>query len=189
MGERYHISDLTIDTNTNTVTRSNETLSLSPRTFHLLVALARRAPNVVSRQELLEAVWPDEFVNDETLSQRVRVLRESLGDLSENPRYISALRGWGYRLVAPVKRIDAPVASAEAIHSLAVLPLTNITGDSQLEYFADGMTESLISALAKVSALKVISRTSVMTYKNTKKRCLRSLVSWEWTRLLRERYW
>jgi adenylate cyclase len=50
-----------------------------------------------------------------------------------------------------------------------VLPLTNITGDSQLEYFADGMTESLISALAKIRALKVISRTSVMTYKHTKK--------------------
>jgi TolB-like protein len=169
MAERYHIGDLTVDTNTGTVTRSNETLSLSPLTFRLLAALARRAPNVVSRQELLETVWPDEFVNDETLSQRVRVLRESLGDLSENPRYISALRGWGYRLVAPVERIEAPLASAGAIHSLAVLPLTNITGDSQLEYFADGMTESLISALAKISALKVISRTSVMTYRNTKK--------------------
>jgi TolB-like protein len=169
MGERYHIGDLIVDTNNRSVTRDDEIISLSPRTFHLLVALARRAPNVVGRQELLETVWPDEFVNDETLSQRVRVLRESLGDLTDNPRYVAAVRGWGYRLVASVERFEAPAASAGAIHSLAVLPLTNITGDSQLEYFADGMTESLISALAKISALKVISRTSVMAYKNTKK--------------------
>jgi DNA-binding winged helix-turn-helix (wHTH) protein len=153
MGERYQIGDLTVDTNSGTVSRRNKTLSLSPRTFRLLAALARRAPKVVSRQELLETVWPDEFVNDEALSQRVRVLRESLGDPSENPRYIAALRGWGYRLVAPVERIEASAASAGSIHSLAVLPLTNITGDSQLEYFADGMTESLISALAKIGSM------------------------------------
>jgi TolB-like protein/tetratricopeptide (TPR) repeat protein len=170
MGERYQIGDLTVDTNTGSVARGNNTLSLSPRTFRLLTALARRAPNFVSRQELLETVWPDEFVNDETLSQRVRVLRESLGDLSENPRYVAALRGWGYRLVAPVERVEASAASAGAVRSLAVLPLTNITGDPQLEYFADGMTESLISALAKIGALKVISRTSAMTYKHTAKR-------------------
>jgi TolB-like protein len=170
VGERYQIGDLTVDTTTGSVVRGNKTLSLSPRTFRLLTALARRAPNVVSRQELLETVWPDEFVNDEALSQRVRVLRESLGDLSENPRYIVALRGWGYQLVAPVERIEASAPSMGAIRSLAVLPLTNITGDSQLEYFADGMTESLISALAKIGALKVISRTSAMTYKRSAKK-------------------
>jgi TolB-like protein/tetratricopeptide (TPR) repeat protein len=170
MGERYRIGDLTVDTNTGSVVRGNKTLSLSPITFRLLTALARRAPNFVSRQELLETVWPDEFVNDEALSQRVRVLREALGDLSVNPQYVVALRGWGYRLVAPVERIEARAASAGAIRSLAVLPLSNITGDPQLEYFADGMTESLISALAKIGALTVISRTSAMTYKNTGKK-------------------
>ncbi len=170
MGERYQIGDLTVDTNNGSVARDDKTLNLSPRTFRLLSALAQRAPNFVSRQELLETVWPDEFVNDEALSQRVRVLREALGDPSENPRYVAALRGWGYRLVAPVERVEASAASSRAIRSLAVLPLTNITGDPQLEYFADGMTESLISALAKIGALKVISRTSAMTYKHSAKK-------------------
>jgi len=55
----------------------------------------------------------------------------------------------GYRLVAPVERVEAPAGSAGAIRSLAVLPLNNITGDPQLEYFADGMTESLISLLPR----------------------------------------
>jgi DNA-binding winged helix-turn-helix (wHTH) protein len=92
MGEQYLIGDLTVDTGNNTVNRRNETITLSPRSFQLLVALARRAPNVVSRQELLETVWPGEYVNDETLSQRVRVLRKSLGDLDETPKYISSVR-------------------------------------------------------------------------------------------------
>jgi len=167
MGEQYLIGDLTVDTGNNTVNRRNETITLSPRSFQLLVALARRAPNVVSRQELLETVWPGEYVNDETLSQRVLVLRKSLGDLDETPKYISSVRGWGYRLVAPVERVEIP---KEKIRSIAVLPLTNITGDPQLEYFADGMTEALISSLAKIQMLKVISRTSVMNYKQTNKK-------------------
>jgi TolB-like protein/lipopolysaccharide biosynthesis regulator YciM len=119
------------------------------------------------RQELLETVWPNEFVSDDTLSQRVRLLRESLGDPTENPRYVASRRGWGYRLIAPVELLATPRVT---IQSVAVLPLTNITGDPQLEYFADGMTETLISALAKIRALKVISRTSVMSYKQTKKK-------------------
>lgn len=167
MGEQFQIGDLTVDTTNKTVTRGQDSIDLSPRSFHLLVALAKCAPNVISRHDLLETVWPDEYVNDETLSQRVRVLRKSLGDLDETPRYISAVRGWGYRMVAPVVRVEIP---KEKIRSIAVLPLTNITGDPQLEYFADGMTEALISALAKIRTLKVISRTSVMSYKLTSKK-------------------
>ena len=167
MPERYQVGDLTIDTADGTVTREREILSLSPLSFQLLVALVRRAPKVVSRQKLLETVWPNEYVNDDNLSQRVRILRESLADTTENPRYLASLRGWGYRLIAPVERIDSP---RETIRAIAVLPLTNITGDPQLEYFADGMTEALISALAKIRSLKVISRTSVMSYKQTNKK-------------------
>jgi TolB-like protein len=167
VAERYCVGDLTVDIANCTVMRGNEILTLSPLSFQLLTALIGRAPQVMRRQELLETVWPNEFVNDDTLSQRVRILRESLGDTTENPRYIASLRGWGYRLVAPIERLDAP---KQKIPSIAVLPLTNITGDPQLEYFADGMTEALITALAKIRALKVISRTSVMSYKRTEKK-------------------
>jgi TolB-like protein/DNA-binding winged helix-turn-helix (wHTH) protein/Tfp pilus assembly protein PilF len=69
--------------------------------------------------------------------------------------------GWRSRLLGP--------ASSPPIRSLAVLPFSNLTGDSQQEYFADGMTDALITDLAKVQAVKVISRTSVMPFKNTKK--------------------
>jgi TolB-like protein len=167
VAERYRIGDLIVDIKNCTVMRGNEILTLSPLSFQLLTALAVRAPQVIRRQELLETVWPNEFVNDDTLSQRVRILRESLSDQTENPRYIASSRGWGYRLIAPVEIL---ATRGETILSVAVLPLTNVTGDPQLEYFADGMTEALITALAKIRALKVISRTSVMSYKRTDKK-------------------
>ena len=165
--ERYRVGNLVVDIGAGTVTCGQETLALSPLSFDLLVALVRRAPQVVRRQELLETVWANEFVNDETLSQRVRLLREALADATEEPRYVASVRGWGYRLIAPVERLPD---EAGRIRSLAVLPLANLSGDPQQEYFADGMTETLISALAKIRALKVISRTSVMHYKHTDRR-------------------
>lgn len=168
MSERYRIGDLTVDTSDGTVSRRQQPLALSPLSFELLVALARRAPHVVRRQELLDTVWRHEFVSDETLSQRVRLLRESLGDVTGEARYVASLRGWGYKLIAPVERL--PDGRLGTIRSLAVLPLANLTGDPHQEYFSDGMTEALISALAKIRALKVISRTSAMHYKHTNTR-------------------
>ena len=61
------------------------------------------------------------------------------------------------------------VAGAGHIQSLAVLPLANLSGDSAQDYFADGMTEAMITELAQISGLRVISRTSVMQYKGGKK--------------------
>lgn len=162
--ERYRVADLIVDVDGGTVTRGTEIIALSPLSFHLLVALVRRAPNVVRRQELLETIWPNEFVSDETLSQRVRLLREAIGDATAEPRYIASLRGWGYKLVPEVERLEV---DAPPIRALAVLPLANLTGDPEQEYFADGMTEAVISALAKIQALKVISRTSAMHYKHS----------------------
>jgi TolB-like protein len=167
VAERYRLRDLVVDVGAAVVKRGEETLALSPLTFDLLVALVRRAPQAVRRQELLETVWPHEFVNEDTLWQRVRLLREALGDVAEEPRYLASVRGWGYKIVPNVERLENPAAP---IRALAVLPLANLSGDPQQEYFADGMTETLISQLAKIRALKVISRTSVMHYKHAERR-------------------
>lgn len=165
--ERYQIADLTIDVASGAVKRGDEAVILPPLSFDLLVALARRAPHAVRRQDLLDLVWPNEFVSDDTLSRRVRLLREALGDTGEGSRYLESHRGSGYRVVPKVERLQA---QHKPIRALAVLPLTNITGDPQQEYFADGMTETLISQLAKIRSLKIISRTSVMHYKHSEKR-------------------
>jgi TolB-like protein len=167
VAERYRFGDLTVDVGAGVVKRGEEAVNLSPLTFDLLLALVRRAPSMVRRQELLATVWPNEFVNDDTLSQRVRLLREALGDVAEEPRYLASLRGWGYRIVSNVERLED---QATPIRALAVLPLANISGDPQQEYFADGMTETLISAVARIGSLKVISRTSAMRYKHAERR-------------------
>jgi DNA-binding winged helix-turn-helix (wHTH) protein/tetratricopeptide (TPR) repeat protein len=106
--EWIRVLDLLIDAASGTVTRDGERLPLPPKTFELLLALARRAPGVVRRHELLEAVWSDEHVTEQTLSRRVFVLRHALGDDAEHPRYVAGERGWGYRLVAPVERLASP---------------------------------------------------------------------------------
>lgn len=164
--ERYRVRDLVVDVGAGLVKRGDQPLALPPLSFELLVALIRRAPQTVRRHELMEMVWPNEFVNDDTLSQRAWLLREALGDLEDEPRYIGSVRGWGYKLVAKVERVE----DQAPIRALAVLPLASLTGDPQQDYFADGMTETLISQLAGIRSLKVISRTSAMHYKHAEKR-------------------
>lgn len=102
--ERYRIHDLVVDVEAAEVTRRGEALTLPPRTFELLVALARRFPHVALRHELLETVWQGESVTDQTLSHRVMVLRRALDDDAVEPHYVAGARGWGYRLVGPVER-------------------------------------------------------------------------------------
>ena len=107
--QRYRVLDLAIDVPRGTVDRGGERIALPPKTFELLVELVRRAPGVVRRHDLLDAVWPDEHVTEQTLSRRVLLLRHALGDDAAHPRYVAGERGWGYRLVPPVEPLP-PVA-------------------------------------------------------------------------------
>jgi DNA-binding winged helix-turn-helix (wHTH) protein/tetratricopeptide (TPR) repeat protein len=111
-GETYRVGDLVVDVASASVRRGEERLVLPPRTFDLLVALVRRHPDVVRREDLLETVWADEHVTDQALSHRVMVLRKALGDRAEEPRYVAGERGWGYRMAAPVERLEADRAAS-----------------------------------------------------------------------------
>jgi TolB-like protein/DNA-binding winged helix-turn-helix (wHTH) protein/Flp pilus assembly protein TadD len=141
----------------------------------------------------------DTFVNFEHgLNAAVKRLRQALNDSADNPRFVETLPRRGYRFIAPVQTAGeeepkprrptlrwwlvgfvfliamGAVAWAirsrpPAIRSLAVLPLENLTGDPSQEYFADGMTNELTTELGRISELRVISRTSSMTYKGSHK--------------------
>ena len=103
--ESYRLGDLTLDVTGRLLIRDGELVTLPPKTFELLAALVRRAPGVVSRQELMDSVWVDEIVNDEALTQRVMLLRRALGDQTKTPKYIASVPRWGYRIVAPVEAL------------------------------------------------------------------------------------
>ncbi len=145
-------------------------IKLPDQSAESLAVLLERPGELVTREALREKLWPaDTFVDfDHGLNNATNRLREALSDSAESPRFIETLPRRGYRFIAPVER--SLQERLPQIRSLAVLPLENLTGDLAQEYFVDGMTDALITKLAQVGALRVISRTSVMHYKGTRKK-------------------
>lgn len=89
----YRLDDLVVDTGRVTVMRGGVELALPRLSFDLLLALIEAAPRVVSPDELMDRVWPGLVVSPETVSQRIKLLRDTLGDDSRSPRYIGGVRG------------------------------------------------------------------------------------------------
>ncbi len=146
-------------------------IKLQTQSFLILASLLERPGEVLAREELRRRLWPsDVFVDFEVgLNAAINRLRDVLDDSPEKPRFIETLPRRGYRFIAPLQRERLERIPAR-VRSLAVLPLENLTGDAAQEYFADGMTDALITRLAQIGALRVISRTSAMHYKGTHKK-------------------
>ena len=161
--------------------------------LEVLVCLVEHTGETVSKDQLLRRVWGDTFVTDDVLTRCISELRRVLEDDPKDPHFIQTIPRKGYRLVPqaePIKQktfqryligslvllaiLAVAIAYARfprppsSIRSLAVLPLDNLSGDSTQEYLADGMTEELCGRLARIHDLRVISRTSVMRFKDTK---------------------
>jgi TolB-like protein/DNA-binding winged helix-turn-helix (wHTH) protein/Tfp pilus assembly protein PilF len=111
----YRIDDLIVDTGRITVARADQELALPRLSFDLLVALIEAAPRVVSPDELMNRVWSGLVVSPETVSQRIKLLRDSLDDDSKAPRYVAGVRGRGYRLLPAVTRLDTAADPAAAV--------------------------------------------------------------------------
>jgi len=222
----YAFGDFRVDPQNRVLMRGEEPVALTPKGFDVLLVLVRSGGRIVGKEELMQAVWPDSFVEESNLTQTVFMLRKALGETAKQ-KYILTVQGRGYRfgpevstvqpsnselpeipaVVAgpePVGRTEETLVQSKAsgrrrawvlallvilvigiaiwlyrpfqrakaappLRSIAVLPLDNFSGDPSQEFFVDGMTDELITDLAKVSSLRVISRTSVMRYKGTKK--------------------
>jgi DNA-binding winged helix-turn-helix (wHTH) protein len=117
--EKFRVGDLEIDSGTFTLRRQGEEIALPKLSFELLLCLARHAPNVVGTETLMDEVWGQVVVGEETVKQRVKLLRKALGDSSSDPRYIAAVRGRGYRLLAEVSPLvdEAGVAADGPVKS------------------------------------------------------------------------
>ncbi len=149
--------------------RGRQPVHLEPRVFEVLAYLVAHRERVVTKQELLETFWAKEFVSESALSRAVRDARRALGDTGAKDRWIHTVHGRGFRFVGEVTLPTAPPAATPAVAArhpaVAVLPLEDLSTDGAHDFFAAGMTEALITELAKVGSLKVISRTSVMRYR------------------------
>ena len=115
--ERYRIGDLELDTGTVSVHRSTIEIDLPKLSFELLLCLARHAPNVVDTDTLMEEVWSRVVVGEETVKQRVKLLRKALGDSSATPKYVASVRGRGYRLIAAVEPLTESATANPPTHS------------------------------------------------------------------------
>jgi TolB-like protein/DNA-binding winged helix-turn-helix (wHTH) protein/Tfp pilus assembly protein PilF len=194
---------------------------LPDQSFQVLAMLLAQPGELVTREDIHKALWPnDTFVDfDHGLNNAVSRLREALGDESECPSFVETLPRRGYRFIGKLNGLVPPGSAAtidsgarplavrtihshniplariavvggvmlvvafalglrllrrsntadSPIHSLVVLPLENLSGDHSQDYFADGLTDALITDLANISSLRVVSRTSAMHYKGLHK--------------------
>jgi TolB-like protein/DNA-binding winged helix-turn-helix (wHTH) protein/Tfp pilus assembly protein PilF len=221
----FYLNDWLVQPQLNLVSRSGKNAHIEPKAMQVLLQLAGRPDEVVSKATLKKEVWADTYVTDDVLVRCISELRKALEDDPKNPEVIQTIPRGGYRLIAPVLypeetvhdptpgepelsqeageqsrpaaaarpgrsyRFEAPLGGAilllgllalawgsgfwpfgsslPVIKSLAVLPLENLSGDAEQDYFADAMTEALISDLANVETLQVASRTSVVRFKST----------------------
>ncbi len=121
-----HAGDLTIHLGKREVRRNGVAIELPKLSFQLLYVLVESAPNLVSIDKLIERVWSGRVVSPETVTQRIKLLRNALGDDAQNPRYIGLVRGEGYRLlvdVEPSRATDISLAPDSGDKRSFLLPL------------------------------------------------------------------
>lgn len=142
---KYNLGDLTIDTGRQLVSRGAEPIPLPKLSYDLLLTLVRAAPNVVSLDELLSLVWPGVVVSPETISQRVKLLRDALDDDPRAPRYIAGLRRRGYQVVAAVEEVgETPAVTPGApnlSNSMAALPPLEVSAKQDQKNFSEGLSD------------------------------------------------
>jgi TolB-like protein/Tfp pilus assembly protein PilF len=160
--ERLEFGPFAIDTANGAVTREGKPVALGGRGIALLAALAD-ADGVVSKEELMAAVWPGTIVEEGNLSVQIAALRKALGRRPDGGDWIATVPRVGYRLVRGPSRLPEP--TAVGLPTLAVLPFQNLSGDPEQDYFADGVVDELIAALSRFRSFAVIARGTSFAYK------------------------
>ena len=172
----YVFEDFSLDCDRRELRRGNELLSIEPQVFDLLQYLIRNRDRVVSKDDLISAVWHGRIVSEATLSSRINAARSALRDSGNEQRLIRTIIRRGIRFVGAVREdagtkgttaVDPPKAALGLPDrpSIAVLPFVNMSGDAEQDYFADGMVEDIITGLSRIRWLFVIARNSSFAYK------------------------
>jgi TolB-like protein/Flp pilus assembly protein TadD len=175
---QFLFEDYTLDIDRQELRRGSQEIAVEPQVFDLLVYLVQNRERVVTKDDLLDAVWKGRFVSESNLTTRINAARKAIGDSGEQQRLIRTVARKGFRFVGLVTSAaenarDAPTSTDPTgmplplpdKPSIAVLPFQNMSGDPEQEYFADGMADEIITALSRFPSLFVIARNSSFTYK------------------------
>jgi TolB-like protein len=178
---RYLFENYVFDTDRRELHCGSDVVAIAPKVFDLLDFLIRNRERVVSKDDLIDAIWNRRSVSDAALTTRLNAARSAIGDSGQEQRLIKTLPRKGFRFVAPILQVQgstgAPVAGDGQMEhprpvlafpdkpSIAVLPFQNLSDDPEQEYFADGLVEDIITGLSRSKLLFVISRNSSFTYR------------------------
>lgn len=176
---RFLFESFAFDTDRRELHRGSDLVALAPQVFDLLEFLIRNRERVVSKDDLINAIWNGRSVSDAALTTRLNAARSAIGDSGGEQRLIRTLPRKGFRFVGPVQQehglpgaavTDGQIEPSKPIlelpdkPSIAVLPFQNLSHDPDQNYFADGMVEDIITGLSRSKLLFVISRNSSFTY-------------------------
>ena len=182
---KYCFADHTLDTERRELYRGSEPIAVEPQVFDLLIYLMENRDRVVSKDDLIASVWGGRIVSDSTLTSCINAARKAVGDSGEDQKLIRTIARKGLRFVGEVRTQPTATEPADAsglpldqVHersgpalplpdrpAIAVLPFINMSGDLEQEYFSDGISEDIITALSKLRWFFVIARNSSFIYK------------------------
>ena len=167
-----------LDKDRRELRRDGETVAVEPQVFDLLVYLVENRKRVVSKDDLIASVWGGRIVSDSSLTSRINAVRKAIGDSGEEQRLIRTVARKGLRFIGAVQAVQDSALSPGLAQeqpsaalplpdrpAIAVLPFVNMTSDPDQEYFSDGITEDIITALSKLRWFFVIARNSSFIYK------------------------
>lgn len=181
----YEFGPFRLDTQNRLLFRDGQAVQqVPPKIMETLITLVERAGRVVSKEDLMQLIWPDSFVEESNLTQNIFMLRKILGGTEHPGPYIETVPRRGYRFVAPLKELRAPGPKAagtltrstargkerkdlqgKSIDSIAILLLRNESAGLNADYLSNAISESIINNLSKLPALRVMARSAVFRYK------------------------
>lgn len=160
----YEFGAFRVDPRERRLLHKGVAVPLTPKVFDILLTLVQSDGHILSKDEIMKRVWPDAAVEEGNITRNISTLRRALGGRSRDCQYIETVPWRGYRFVASVKEVRDE-STHPALGSIAVLPFVNVGADPDIEYLADGITESVITNLSQLPRLKVLSRNSAFRYK------------------------
>jgi DNA-binding winged helix-turn-helix (wHTH) protein/tetratricopeptide (TPR) repeat protein len=166
----YRFGPFTLDVTSYRVMRGDTSLPLPPKVIDLIHLFVQRPAALVTKDEILAALWPGIAVTDNAITQVVSELRQALGDHSSEPRFVQTVPRRGYRWISVVEVIDlAPVLSSAAqpapaavsrstLRSVAVMDFVNVTGEADVAWLAAGIAETITNDLRAIRDLRLVDR-------------------------------